>query len=167
MKRNPNLIRRITEADVADICDVLLILCVVVMVILAALAAVDLLSPDPAAAAVDDAGRPWFGTVALSAAPAADQFVGVQFAQVRRGLPGAWLDARAGGGRRSAFGGIVVRLADCVALRAGAGVDAVDGDLAVEAAGGATFAWRRLAAHAGIDSGTGALSCGAGVTFWR
>lgn len=162
MQRIRRLFRRVTEQAVIDTMDFLFAACVVLVIVLAAL-----LLTSPANAATDNFGRDWFGTVALSAAPAADQFVGIQFAQVRRGLPGVWLDARVGGGRQSAFGGIVVRLADCVALRAGAGIDAPGDELTVEAAGGATFAWRRLAGHVGFDSGTRAASVGAGVTFWR
>lgn len=127
----------------------------------------DVLAPPPAAAAVDDFGRPWFGTVALSACPAADQFAGVQFAQIRGGLPGVWIDARAGRDRQSWFGGLAVPLDDCLAVRAGAGVDRLDGRLAVEAAAGVTVAWRRLAGHVGIDSGTRSPTFGVGVAFWR
>ena len=127
----------------------------------------DVLAPSPAAAAVDDFGRPWFGTVALSTCPAADQYAGVQFAQIRGGLPGVWIDARAGRARQSWFGGLAVPLADCLAVRAGAGVDRLDGSLAVEAAAGVTVTWRRLAGQVGFDSGTRAASFGAGVTFWR
>lgn len=135
--------------------------------VVAVLFALSLFGVPMAEAAVDDFGRPWFGTVALSACPAAGQYSGVQFAQIRGGLPGVWIDARAGSDRQSWFGGLVVPLADCLAVRAGAGVDRLDGRLSVEGAAGVTVTWRRLAGHVGFDSGTRAASVGAGVTFWR
>lgn len=165
MKRTDSAFHRAAEiALVVFELAAIVALSVVAAFLIVAIAAA--LAP-PAAAAVDDFGRPWSATAVWSTCPAADQFAGLQFVQHRAGLPGSWVEGRVGRDAATGAGGIAVRLLPGLSARAGAAVTRAGDDLTVRPAAGLTASWRRLAFSAGWDGGTDAASIGAGITFWR
>lgn len=162
MRRQRHLLERAGDTAAA-LFEILLIVFLLAVVV----AGLSLFLAAPAEAVTDDFGRYWFGTVAWSMCPERDQLAGLQFAQIREGMPGVWLDGRTGPTWKTGFGGVVFALPAGLAVRGGAGVaDGPDG-MKVAVAYGVTATWRRLAVHADYDTGTNTRSFGAGVTFWR